>query len=64
MRKSGEKTLSLKDPKILLVKLMPFKDDKEVKSLIDTLEKNIYSNAGITLDKKLIKELIAKYNIS
>jgi len=61
---SREKTLSLKEPKVLLVKLMPFKDDKEVQDLIDILEKNIYSNAGITLDKKLIKELVAKYNIS
>ena len=61
---SREKVTSIKDPKILLVKLMPYKDDRAVQELIDTLEKNIYSNAEITLDKKLIKELVAKYNIS
>ena len=61
---TNEKTVSIKDPKVLLVKLMPFKDDKEVQDLIDILEKNIYSNAGITVDKKVINELIEKYNIS
>ncbi len=59
-----EKTVSVKDPKVLLVKLMPFKDDKVVQDLIDILEKNIYSNAGITLDKKVVKDLVEKYDIN
>ena len=59
-----EKTVSIKEPKILLVKLMPYKDDERVLELIDILEKNIYSNADFEIDKKLVKELIEKYQIS
>ena len=59
-----EKTFSIKDPKILLVKLMPFSDDADVQSLVDVLEKNLYSNAKLELDKKLLKECLKKYSIS
>ena len=56
-----EKQLSLKDPKVLLIKLMPFQEDKRVAELIEQLEKNTYSHANIEIDKKLVKELIKKY---
>jgi len=56
--------LNLKDEKILFVKLLPFKDDKEVASILDILEENIYSKSKITLDKKLLKEIVKRYNIS
>ncbi|MEA3227951.1 MAG: BatD family protein [Campylobacterota bacterium] len=56
-----EKQLSLKDPKVLLIKLMPYKNDKKVSDLIEQLEKNIYSGADIEIDKKLVKELIKEY---
>lgn len=59
-----EKTVSIKDPKVLLVKLMPYKDDEKVKSIIDIIENNLYSNAKIELDKKLVKECLSKYEIS
>ena len=59
-----EKTFSIKDPKVLLVKLMPFSDDADVQSLVDVLEKNLYSNAKLELDKKLLKECLHRYNIS
>lgn len=58
-----EKSLSIKDPKALLVKLFPYRDDMQVQSIVDILEKNIYSDAKIELDKKLLKEIIKKYNL-
>ena len=61
--KRREKTISLKDPKILLMKLMPHKNDVEVEALVDALEKHLYSNAKLNLDKKLLKECLNKYNI-
>ncbi len=52
---------SIKDPKILLTKLLPFKDDREVAKIIEILERNIYSHEKIDVDKKAIKELLKKY---
>jgi len=45
------------------MKLMPYKDDTKVQTLIDRLEESLYSKSKVTLDKKLIKELIQKYNL-
>ena len=59
----NKKKSSTKEPKVLLVKLLPFKDDKEVKNIVDILEKNIYSKQKIEIDKKLLKELLKKYKI-
>ncbi len=56
-----EKKVSLKDPKTLLIKLMPYQNDSRVADLIEKLEKNIYSNSNIEIDKKLVKELIKEY---
>jgi len=55
--------ISLKEPKKLLVKLLPYQDDSEVQELIDILENNIYSSTKKEIDKKKIKEIIGKYNI-
>ena len=62
----GEKKVHIiKDEKLLLIKLMPYKDnDDEVKTVVDTIEHNLYSADKKPLDKKLIKELIGRYNIS
>ena len=57
-------TFSIKDTKLLLVKLLPYKNDEEVQKIVDILEKNIYSNEKVELDKKALKEIIKKYNIS
>ncbi len=54
---------SLKEPRHLLVKLMPHKHDAEVQNLIEILEKNIYSNANIKIDKKGLKEILKRYEI-
>ena len=58
-----EKPISIKEPKILLVKLLPFKDDAEVQEIIDILENNLYSSEKKELDKKKLKEILKKYEI-
>lgn len=59
------KKLDLKNEKLLLIKLMPFKDvDSEVASVVEVLENNIYSKEKKVLNKKLLKEVIARYEIS
>ena len=58
-----EKQTSIKDPKVLLIKLFPYKDDEEVQKIVDILEKNIYSNENIEIDKKVLKTVLTKYNI-
>ncbi|MFT5661178.1 MAG: hypothetical protein ACI9TV_001824 [Sulfurimonas sp.] len=54
---------NLKDYKMLLIKLMPFKEHTDVKELVDTLEANLYQDSSKEIDKKLIKEIIKKYEI-
>ncbi|MDA3907905.1 MAG: oxygen-tolerance protein, partial [Sulfurimonas sp.] len=58
-----EKSVSIKDHKTLLMKLLPYKDDEQVQNIVDILEKNIYSDAKIDVDKKLLKEIIKKYKL-
>lgn len=58
-----EKSLNIKDPKVLLMKLLPFKGDEEAQKIIEILEKNIYSHEKIEIDKKVLKELLKKYDI-
>lgn len=58
-----EKSISIKDPKNLLMKLLPYESNEDVKNIIDTLEQNIYSNKNIEIDKKVLKELLKKYDI-
>jgi hypothetical protein len=62
--KTKRGSINLKDEKILFVKLLPYKEDKEVASIIETLEQNLYSQTKRTVDKKLLKEIIKRYNIS
>jgi len=64
MPTTTEKKFNLKDEKLLLVKLLPFKDDKDVWSLIERIEKNLYTQSKEALDKKLLKEVIKRYSIS
>jgi ElaB/YqjD/DUF883 family membrane-anchored ribosome-binding protein len=56
--------LNIKDEKVLFVKLLPYKEDAEVASILDTLEKNLYSKSKTALDKKVLKEVIKRYSIS
>lgn len=57
------KKSSIKNPKELLIKLMAYKEDAEVKSLIEILEKNIYTNDKTEIDKKALKEVLKRYRI-
>jgi hypothetical protein len=59
-----EKAFDIKDEKKLLVKLMPYKeDDVNVQMIVDILEHNIYSKDRKQIDKKLLKEVIKRYDI-
>ncbi len=64
--KKSKKTekLNIKDEKALLMKFLPYKDDKEVQEMIDIMEGNLYSDKKVDLDKKVLKELIKRYKIS
>ncbi|QFR42932.1 BatD family protein [Sulfurimonas xiamenensis] len=59
-----EHKISIKDPKNLLVKLLEFKHDPQVEEIIDILEKNIYQNQNIEIDKKSVTEVLKKYKIN
>jgi len=61
--KKKEKSPSIKEPKKLFIKLLPFKDDEKVKQIIDALEKNIYEDVKVEINKKTLKEVLKKYNI-
>jgi BatD DUF11 like domain len=56
-------SFDIKDEKLLLMKLLPYKDDKDVQRVLDILEKNLYSENKEKIDKKLLKEIIGRYNI-
>jgi len=57
--------LDIKNEKLLLVKLLPFKDeDRDVASVVVVLENNIYSKDKKQVDKKLLKEIIARHDIT
>ncbi|MDQ7043954.1 MAG: oxygen-tolerance protein, partial [Sulfurimonas sp.] len=59
------KTFDIKDEKVLLIKLMPYKDsDKDVQDLVNVLENNIYAKEKVSVDKKMLKEVLKKYDIS
>lgn len=57
------KKSSIKEPKVLLAKLLPYRDDEDVKGIIEILEKNIYQNQNIYIDKKALNDILKKYNI-
>lgn len=63
-RFKNEKNFNIKDHKLLLVKLLPYKEDIEVKKIVDILENNLYSDNKQELDKKALKEIVKKYEIS
>jgi hypothetical protein len=58
-----EKSLSIKEPKVLLGKLLPYKDEKDVNEIVEILEKNIYSGQKLEIDKKCLKEVLKRHNI-
>ena len=61
---SRDKGVNIKDETTLLMMLLEHKDDKEVKKIIDILEGNLYHGKKQPIDKKLLREIIKKYNLS
>jgi hypothetical protein len=61
---NNKKSFNIKDEKLLFVKLMPYKDDKDVANILNILESNIYLNTKEKIDKKLLKDIVKKYNIN
>jgi len=60
-----EQKFNIKDEKLLLLKLLPYKDkDSDVEKIITILEGNFYGEKKGTIDKKLLKEIVKKYDIS
>lgn len=61
--KNSKKSDFTNDQKTLLMKLLPYKEDLEVKEMIESLEGKIYSNLEINLDKKVLKKIKNRYKI-
>ena len=64
VKKISKNELNLKDEKLLLVKLLPFKEDADVEKMMESIEANIYSKKKKRIDKKLLKEILKRHNIS
>ncbi|MFT7859853.1 MAG: BatD family protein [Sulfurimonas sp.] len=65
LSKERAKKFSIKDEKLLFVKLLPYKEsDDEVKEIVEILEKNLYSSSKEPLDKAKLKEIVKRYNIT
>lgn len=62
--KKQKSSFDIKDEKLLMMKLLPFKEDKEVQELMDILEKNAYSKEKKSIDKKRVKEILKRHSIS
>jgi len=58
-----EVKVSIKEPKKLLVKLLPYKDDEEVKKILDNIEATLYSSEKLDIDKKVLKEVLKRYKL-
>ena len=63
--KESKKKFNIKDEKLLLIKLLPYRDeDEEVAKVVAILEGNIYGQNKEKIDKKLLKELVKRYDLS
>jgi hypothetical protein len=60
----AKKSFNPKNEKEILMKLMPYKDDADVQEILDCIESNLYSNTKQSIDKKLLKEIVKKYDIT
>ena len=58
-----ESKVSIKDPRKLLIKLLPYKDDVEVKKILDNIEASLYSSQKLDIDKKQLKEILKRYKL-
>lgn len=58
-----DKAVSLKDPRTLLMRLLPYRDDIEVQSIVEKLEESIYSSKELDIDKKQLKEIFKRLDL-
>jgi len=59
------KAFNIKDEKLLLLKLLPYKEsDADVAKIVEVLEGNFYGEKKGQVDKKLLKEVLKRYDIS
>lgn len=58
-----EKSSFINEPKLLLVKLLPYKNSNEVREIIEILENNIYSTNKQKIDKKRVREILKRHKI-
>jgi len=61
--KTKKRDLDTKDPKVLFMKLLPYKDDKDVQKIMNILEDNMYADKKQKIDKKLLKEVLKRYGL-
>lgn len=54
-------TVSLADEKSLILFLMPYINDAGVKEMIELLEARVYNGADVSIDKKVLKAMVKKY---
>jgi len=59
-----EKTLNIKDKTVVQIYTNEGIKNNELKLIFEILENNIYSGENIKIDKKRLKEIIKKYNLS
>jgi len=59
-----KEVFDIKDEKKLLIKLLPYENDAEVKEFMKKLETNIYSDKEEAVDKKALRELLKRLGIS
>ncbi len=58
------KPLDMKDEKLLFIKLLPYKDDLQVAEILEIIETNFYADTKTIIDKKRLKEVVTRYDIS
>jgi len=57
------KKFSFDDKKALFVKLLPYKDHRDVKEVLDMLEDALYGEKNGKIDKEKVKNILKKYDI-
>ncbi len=60
-KEKNEVAVSNKDLKLLLTKLIEFKEDSEVKEMIEVLEQKVYLDKELKIDKSKLQELRKRY---
>ena len=62
-RVKKDKKVSIKDKKLLFMKLLPYKENEDVQEMLDAIEKTFDDEKATNIDKKALKKLLMKYKI-